>query len=159
MRMLTSVLLAGLVSCAPAGRPSAVPASVNEPPAAELSHSASPERTQPGSNVEWLVADTPKTTVSGNTFIAPSEELAAKRKLLTMPADQAEAKNLAGNYANAALGKFAVVRHGTDTLLMGGGPTRTLTLRDAQHEYVFEEQSASPQFGKPSTTPRRLQAR
>jgi CubicO group peptidase (beta-lactamase class C family) len=106
----------------------------------------------------------------GKTFFA---ELAAERKLLTVPADPAEAGKLAPRYANAALGEIAVSRAGSATvfdfgewksevgsrknpdgsisflttvpgftgleLVVGTGPKRTLVLRDAQHEYVFEE--------------------
>jgi CubicO group peptidase (beta-lactamase class C family) len=100
-------------------------------------------------------------------------ELAAERKLLTVPADANEAGKLAPRYANAALGELMVTRAGAATvfdfgewksevgsrknpdgsisylttvpgftgleLVVGTGPKRTLVLRDAQHEYVFEE--------------------
>jgi CubicO group peptidase (beta-lactamase class C family) len=108
----------------------------------------------------------------GKTFF---DELAAERKLLTAPADPAEAGKLAARYANASLGEIAVTRAGGKTvfdfgewksevgsrknpdgsisflttvpgftgleLVVGAGPKRTLVLRDAQHEYVFEERS------------------
>lgn len=106
----------------------------------------------------------------GKTFF---EELAAERKLLTVPADPAESGKLAARYSNAALGELVVARAGGATvfdfgewksevgsrknpdgtisflttvpgfngveLVVGSGPKRTLVLRDAQHEYVFEE--------------------
>lgn len=114
-------------------------------------------------------ADT-ELTAAGKTFFA---QLAADRKLLTVPADAAEAAKLAPRYANAALGDIAVSRSGWATifdfgewksemasrrnpdgtisfitiapgitgieLVVGGGARRTLVLRDAQHEYVFDE--------------------
>ncbi|WP_437759753.1 serine hydrolase domain-containing protein [Sorangium sp. So ce1389] len=101
------------------------------------------------------------------------DELAAERKLLTVPADTAHAGKLAPRYANAALGEVAVTRAGAATVfdfgewksevgsrknpdgsisfltivpglvglefVVGAGTKRTLVLRDAQHEYVFEE--------------------
>jgi CubicO group peptidase (beta-lactamase class C family) len=106
----------------------------------------------------------------GKTFF---NELAAERKLLTVPADANETGKLAPRYANPALGELAVTRAGTATvfdfgewksevgsrknpdgsisymttvpgftgveLVVGTGAKRTLVLRDAQHEYVFEE--------------------
>jgi len=48
----------------------------------------------------------------GNTFF---EQLAADRRLLTVPADASEAAKLAPRYANAALGEIAVVRKGGAT--------------------------------------------
>jgi CubicO group peptidase (beta-lactamase class C family) len=100
-------------------------------------------------------------------------ELAAERKLLTVPADPAEASTLAARYANPALGEIAVARKdgavtfdfgewttevasrrnpdGTTSFVtivpggmgfefvVGGGPKRTLIVRDAQHEYLFTE--------------------
>jgi len=101
-------------------------------------------------------------------------DVAAARKLLTVPADPALAGKLAARYSNPALGDV-VVRHAGDAtvfdfgewksevatrrepdgsisfvttspgmeeipLVVGGsGDQRTLTLRDAQHEYVFAE--------------------
>ena len=104
------------------------------------------------------------------TFFA---ELAAERKLLTIPADPAESAKLAKRYASDALGEIAVTQaagvttfdfgewksavatrknpDGTISFLtvapgamgfefvVGAGPKRTLTTRDAQHEYVFTE--------------------
>jgi CubicO group peptidase (beta-lactamase class C family) len=109
---------------------------------------------------------------AGKTFF---EQMAAERKLMTIPADAASAGNLAARYANAALGEIAVSRNGAATVFdfgewksevasqknpdgtvsflttapgiigiefvvgAGAGSKRTLTLRDAQHEYVFDE--------------------
>lgn len=102
------------------------------------------------------------------------DELAADRKLLTVPADAGLAAGLARSYHHAALGEIQVARQGsalrfdfgeyasdvgsrrnpdgTDSLLtvvpgFSGlefvvgkqGDKRTLTLRDAQHEYVLVE--------------------
>jgi CubicO group peptidase (beta-lactamase class C family) len=97
------------------------------------------------------------------------DELAAERKLMTVPADAAEAARLAASYANPALGTIAVGRKGPATTFDFGewssemasrrNPDgtlsfitivpgfnglefvvgdKTLTLRDAQHEYVFK---------------------
>jgi CubicO group peptidase (beta-lactamase class C family) len=102
------------------------------------------------------------------------DELAAERKLFTLPADTALAATLAARYTNAAVGPVAVARDGgrlrfdfgewqsevasrrnpdgTQSLItvvpgfnglefvvgMADG-RRTLTLRDAQHEYVLTE--------------------
>jgi len=101
-------------------------------------------------------------------------ELAAERKLLTVPADAAAAGKLAGRYLNPALGEIAVSRKqgatvfdfgewrsevatrknpdgtvsfittapgviGFEFVVGGGEAKRTLTIRDAQHEYVFSE--------------------
>jgi hypothetical protein len=49
---------------------------------------------------------------AGKAFLA---QLAAERKLLTVPADAAEAAKLAPHYANAALGDIAVGRSGAAT--------------------------------------------
>lgn len=102
-----------------------------------------------------------------------SEQLAAERKLVTVPADPADSAKLAARYASPALGEIAVSRSGAATVfnfgewksevasrhnpdgsvsflttapgiagfefVVGTGAKRTLTLRDAQHEYVFEE--------------------
>ncbi|HZF52699.1 MAG TPA: serine hydrolase domain-containing protein [Polyangiaceae bacterium] len=106
---------------------------------------------------------------NGKTFF---DELAAERKLLTVPADPAESGKLAPRYANASLGELVVTRAAATVfdfgewksevgsrknpdgsisflttapgfsgleLVVGSGPKRTLVLRDAQHEYVFEE--------------------
>ena len=107
---------------------------------------------------------------AGRAFFA---QMAAERKLMTVPADATEAGKLAPHYANAALGELAVSHAGGKTLIdvgewksevgsrknpdgtlsfitiapgiigielvVGSGPKRTLVLRDAQHEYVFEE--------------------
>ncbi len=103
------------------------------------------------------------------TFYA---ELAAERKLLTVPADSVESAKLAALYANPALGEIAVTHPGAETVfdfgewktpvasrknpdgtvsfitiapggegfefVVGSGPKKTLVIRDAQHEYVFE---------------------
>jgi CubicO group peptidase (beta-lactamase class C family) len=100
-------------------------------------------------------------------------QLAAERKLLTVPADTAVSGKLAGLYANAALGDIAVRRQNGGTLfdfgewksevasrtnpdgstsflttapglqgfefVVSSGVKRKLVLRDAQHEYAFEE--------------------
>jgi len=102
------------------------------------------------------------------------DEMAAERKLLTIPADAPVTALLGARYANAALGEINVSRiggavifdfgefpsemgsrvnpDGTTSFItvvpgMNGlefvvgrhGDKRTLTLRDAQHEYVFAE--------------------
>jgi CubicO group peptidase (beta-lactamase class C family) len=104
------------------------------------------------------------------------DQIAADRKLITVPADPAEAGKLAARYSNGPLGEIAVSRAGAATvfdfgewksevatrrnpdgtmtfvttvpgvggmeLLVGAaGGKRTLTLRDAQHEYVFVEKA------------------
>lgn len=103
------------------------------------------------------------------------EQLAAERKLMTIPAEVSAAGRLAPHYAHAALGDIKVEHPGSATvfdfgewksemasrrnpdgttsfitiapgitgleLVVGSGDTRTLILRDAQHEYVFEERS------------------
>jgi CubicO group peptidase (beta-lactamase class C family) len=97
------------------------------------------------------------------------DELAAERKLLTVPAAAAEAGQLAGTYANPAVGRIVVNRKGAATIFDFGewssevasrrNPDgtisfitivpgfnglefvvgdKTLTLRDAQHEYVYK---------------------
>jgi CubicO group peptidase (beta-lactamase class C family) len=97
------------------------------------------------------------------------DELAAERKLLTVPAGAAEAGTLAARYAHTAVGSIVVKRNGAATLFDFGewasevatrknpdGTTsfitivpgfsglefvagdKTLTLRDAQHEYVYK---------------------
>jgi CubicO group peptidase (beta-lactamase class C family) len=99
------------------------------------------------------------------------EQLAADRKLLTVPADGADVRRLAAHYANDALGGITVRRDGGATIfdfgewksevasrhnpdgtisfitvtpgmiglefVVGAGPSPTLIVRDAQHEYVF----------------------
>ena len=50
--------------------------------------------------------------VAASAQDASTTELAAERKLLTVPADPAEAGKLAARYANAALGEIAVRAHG-----------------------------------------------
>lgn len=116
------------------------------------------------------------------------EQLAAEAKLLTLPADEAEASRLANSYANLALGEIAVKQnYGAkmqDGQVLGQGlwfdfgewrsemasrvnpdgtrsfmtiapgiiglefvvgeldGRRTLTVRDAQHEYLFVEEGA-----------------
>jgi CubicO group peptidase (beta-lactamase class C family) len=103
------------------------------------------------------------------------EQIAAERKLLTVPAAPAEAARLSARYSNPALGEIAVTRAGAATvfdfgewksevgsrrnpdgtlsflttvpgmsgieLVVGGENNRTLILRDAQHEYVFNAAS------------------
>lgn len=98
-------------------------------------------------------------------------QLAADRKLLTLPADPAESSKLASHYHNDALGDIDVHRDGGRTtfdfgewrsevatrknpdgsisfittdaglvgfeFVVGKGPEKKLTVRDAQHEYVF----------------------
>jgi CubicO group peptidase (beta-lactamase class C family) len=98
-------------------------------------------------------------------------QLAADRKLLTVPADAAESSKLAGHYHNDALGDIDVRRDGARTVfdfgefrsevasrknpdgsvsfltitpgilglefVVGTGEVKRLTIRDAQHEYVF----------------------
>ncbi|MGE0551096.1 MAG: serine hydrolase domain-containing protein [Kofleriaceae bacterium] len=100
------------------------------------------------------------------------EQLAADRKLMTIPADPNESAKLADHYSNTALGDIAVTRTGGKTtfdfgewksematrknpdgttsfltivpgfngleLVAGSGDRKTLVLRDAQHEYVFD---------------------
>jgi hypothetical protein len=98
-------------------------------------------------------------------------QLAADRKLLTVPADASESSKLASHYHNDDLGEIDVRRAGGRTtfdfgewssevasrqnpdgsisfitidaglegfeLVVGKGPEKRLTIRDAQHEYVF----------------------
>jgi CubicO group peptidase (beta-lactamase class C family) len=106
------------------------------------------------------------------------EQLAAERKLLTVPAAPADAARLSARYSNAALGEVTVLKDGASTVFdfgewrspVGGrhnpdgtvsflttgpgvmgfefvipkdGPAATLTLRDAQHEYVFKADGAT----------------
>jgi CubicO group peptidase (beta-lactamase class C family) len=100
-------------------------------------------------------------------------DLAAERKLMTIPADANESAKLAKHYTNASLGEITVSTSGASTIfdfgewksevasrknpdgtisfittvpgelgfefVVGSGARRTLTIRDAQHEYVFEE--------------------
>jgi CubicO group peptidase (beta-lactamase class C family) len=100
-------------------------------------------------------------------------DLAAERKLMTIPVDANESAKLAKRYANASLGEITVTTSGASTIfdfgewksevasrknpdatisfittvpgelgfefVVGSGAKRTLTIRDAQHEYVFEE--------------------
>jgi CubicO group peptidase (beta-lactamase class C family) len=100
-------------------------------------------------------------------------DMAAERKLMTIPADANESAKLAKHYANASLGAITVSTSGASTIfdfgewksevasrknpdgtisflttvpgelgfefVVGSGAKRTLTIRDAQHEYVFEE--------------------
>jgi len=100
-------------------------------------------------------------------------EMAAERKLMTIPADANESAKLAKHYANPSLGEINVSTSGASTVfdfsdwksevasrknpdgtisfittvpgelgfefVVGSGAKRTLTIRDAQHEYVFEE--------------------
>jgi CubicO group peptidase (beta-lactamase class C family) len=98
-------------------------------------------------------------------------QMAADRKLFTVPADAGESSKLAGHYHNDALGDIDVRRAGGRTtfdfgewksevasrknpdgsisfitidaglegfeFVVGKGPEKRLTIRDAQHEYVF----------------------
>jgi CubicO group peptidase (beta-lactamase class C family) len=100
-------------------------------------------------------------------------DMAAERKLMTIPADANESTKLAKHYTNAALGEITVSTSGASTIfdfgewksevasrknpdgtisfltivpgelgfefVVGSGAKRTLTIRDAQHEYVYEE--------------------
>ncbi len=100
-------------------------------------------------------------------------DLAAERKLMTIPTDANESAKLAKHYTNASLGEITVSTSGASTIfgfgewksevasrknpdgtisfittvpgelgfefVVGSGARRTLTIRDAQHEYVFEE--------------------
>jgi CubicO group peptidase (beta-lactamase class C family) len=100
-------------------------------------------------------------------------DLAAERKLMTIPADANESAKLAKHYANASLGEITVSTSPASTIfdfgewksevasrknpdgtisfittvpgelgfefVVGSEARRTLTIRDAQHEYVFEE--------------------
>lgn len=111
----------------------------------------------------------------GKSYFA---ELAAERKLLTIPADTNESAKLAKRYTNASLGEITISTSGAATVfdfsgnwksevgsrknpdgtisfittvpgamgfefVVGSGAKRTLTIRDAQHEYVFEERTAA----------------
>jgi CubicO group peptidase (beta-lactamase class C family) len=100
-------------------------------------------------------------------------EIAAERKLLTVPADATESTKLAKHYWNASLGDIDVSMSSGKTyfdfgewksevatkknpdgtisfettvpgmsgfeFVVGTGAKKTLTLRDAQHEYIFAE--------------------
>jgi hypothetical protein len=101
------------------------------------------------------------------------DELAAERKLLTVPADPAEAARLAAKYSQPAVGEIVVSRKGAATVFDFGewssevasrknpdgtlsfitivpgfsglefvAGDKTLTLRDAQHEYVYTASAA-----------------
>jgi CubicO group peptidase (beta-lactamase class C family) len=107
------------------------------------------------------------------------DQLAAERKLLTVPADATEAGKLAARYAHTAVGTIVVKRNGAATVFDFGewasevatrknpdGTTsfitivpgfsglefvagdKTLTLRDAQHEYVYTAPAAPPSAGR-----------
>ena len=107
---------------------------------------------------------------SAKTFF---DELAAERKLLTVPADATEAGKLASTYADPAVGEIIVSKKGGATIFDFGewssevasrkNPDgtisfitivpgfsglefvvgdRTLTLRDAQHEYIYKATAA-----------------
>jgi hypothetical protein len=109
---------------------------------------------------------------SAKTFF---DDMAAERKLLTVPADATEADHLATTYTNPAVGAIAVSKKGGATIFDFGefssevaskknpdgtvsfitivpgfsglelvAGNNTLTLRDAQHEYVFNGTSARP---------------
>jgi len=104
-------------------------------------------------------------TAAAKTFF---DELAADRKLLTVPADATEAGKLAAKYAHPAIGELTVTKEGAATIFDFGewssemasrknpdgtisfltivpgfnglefvAGDKTLTLRDAQHEYVL----------------------
>jgi len=100
-------------------------------------------------------------------------DMAAERKLMTIPADANASAKLAKHYANASLGEITVSTSEASTIfdfsdwksevasrknpdgtisfittvpgelgfefVVGSAARRTLTIRDAQHEYVFEE--------------------
>jgi CubicO group peptidase (beta-lactamase class C family) len=106
------------------------------------------------------------------------DQLAADRKLMTVPAAAADVQKLASRYTNAALGDITVHRTGAATVfdfgewksdvasrhnpdgtvsfltispgiigfefVVGSGPTATLIVRDAQHEYVFAATGSGP---------------
>jgi CubicO group peptidase (beta-lactamase class C family) len=107
---------------------------------------------------------------SAKTFF---DEIAAERKLVTVPADAGEAGKLAAKYSQPAVGEIVVSRKGTATVFDFGewssemasrkNPDgtisfitivpgfsglefvvgdKTLTLRDAQHEYVYHASAA-----------------
>jgi len=107
---------------------------------------------------------------SAKTFF---DELAAERKLLTVPADATEAGKLASTYADPAVGEIIVSKKGGATIFDFGewssevasrkNPDgtisfitivpgfnglefvvgdKTLTLRDAQHEYIYKATAA-----------------
>ena len=102
------------------------------------------------------------------------DEMAAERKLYTVPADGIEAGKLAARYSHPAVGAIAVSRRSTETVFDFGewssemasrkNPDgtvsfitivpgfiglefvvgdNTLTLRDAQHEYIFQGSGTS----------------
>ena len=105
------------------------------------------------------------------------EQIAADRKLLTVPANPVESTKLTNQYSNNSLGGITVSRAGAATVfdfgewrsevasrknpdgtvsfttitpgvigfefVVGSGSERTLIMRDAQHEYIFEEQRPS----------------
>ena len=102
------------------------------------------------------------------------DEVAAERKLLTVPADPAQVGKLAPSYANPAVGGIVVRQKGTATVFDFGewssevatrqnpdgtisfitivpgfsglefvAGDKTLTLRDAQHEYVLTASAAT----------------
>jgi CubicO group peptidase (beta-lactamase class C family) len=107
---------------------------------------------------------------AGKTYF---EQLAAERKLMTMPADPSESAKLGTRYSNDLLGEIAVSHLGGATIfdfgvwkspmasrknpdgsvsfittipgmvgldfVVGKGIKRNLIIRDAQHEYVYEE--------------------
>ena len=100
-------------------------------------------------------------------------DMAAERKLMTIPADANASAKLAKHYANGSLGEITVSTSGASTIfdfgewksevasrknpdgtisfittvpgelgfefVVGSAARRTLTIRDEQHEYVFEE--------------------
>lgn len=111
-------------------------------------------------------ADAEVTTAAKRLF----DDIAAGRKLLTVPADEAASKSLSAHYSSDVLGSIKVLRAGTKTTFDFGEwksdvatrkepdgtitfvtitpgiegleflpdpAKRTLTTRDAQHEYVF----------------------
>jgi len=114
-------------------------------------------------------ADAQLLTAGTNFF----SQLAAERKLLTVPAETAESGKLAARYTNPSLGEIRVGQGNRGTMfdfgewksemgsrrnpdktvsfitispgaqgfefVVGSGAMKKLTLRDAQHEYVFDE--------------------
>ena len=82
------------------------------------------------------------------------EQLAAERKLLTVPADAAEAAKLAPHYVNAALGEIAVSQAGRDDGVRlrrvaerGGVAARTPTARVVHHHRARDQRASSSSSG------------
>jgi hypothetical protein len=109
------------------------------------------------------------------------DELAAERKLLTVPADPAEVAKLAPGYSNPAVGGIVVRKNGGRTIFDFGewssevatrknpdgtisflttvpgfsglefvAGDKSLTLRDAQHEYVLTASGGAVSEGAPA---------